>query len=167
MVEVASIISQNPYLWFVFLLLLFSGIFYIIWHNGIQIKDKIIIPSKDERRKANSILEEIHYYIKPDYLEKVEDEYIGFVIKNKPYVEIFGRLWNTTDHHKHIDKLRQSWRNEQSISIIGSNIPSDILALIEEKLQELEHLEIYCSLDQQRLLENYLSSYPNKKIKAR
>lgn len=168
-----SYLGDNPTVtWLLVLgvmLFIFFGLF-IIYKRGLTIGKKVTIPSQVERTSLIKMVEETRYYQKPDFIQKVADDYCWFYSHKGAMIKFGGSTWNHDDHYQALDLFQTLLMNEkvESIEFINSSIPSRVLTAIEKKLtkmqEENKNLSIYVNLEQKKYLENNLTLYNNKNI---
>lgn len=151
-------------------LALFLFALFIVYKRGLTIAGKVIVPSQQERDGYTKFLEESKYYQKPDFIQKVADDYCWFYSNKGAAVKFGGSTWNHDDHYQELDLFQTLLLNDSvdSIEFINSSIPSRVLTALEKKLSKFQEenrkFTIYASPEQKRYLEGNLSLYDNKVI---
>ncbi len=166
-------IYANPRMaWFLVASIVFLLVFilYIIYRRGLSIGKKVVIPSRNEREDCTKLVEESRFHQRPDFIQKVSDDYCWFYAHKGAMIKFGGATWNHEDHYQALDLFQSLLINDSidSIEFIDSSIPSRVLTALEKKLTKFKETEkiftIYCSSQQKNYLENNLSLYDNKKI---
>lgn len=151
------------------LVLLFFALF-VVYKRGLTIAGKVIVPSQQERNAYTKFLEESKYYQKPDFIQKVANDYCWFYSNKGAAVKFGGSTWNHDDHYQELDLFQTLLLNDSvdSIEFINSSIPSRVLTTLEKKLSKFQEegkkFTIYATSEQKRYLETNLSLYDNKII---
>lgn len=175
-----------PYIFIPLWVASFGGLAWTIWKlprliskRGLKLGKKISIPAQDEVEKTSPsvqikapeplneelqievtrLREELKYARRPQII-RLGPEAVSAYIRLKPDIEFFGD-WNGHDHFEQIQMVSMLWdpKEHTSVGFLKSNILSEFISLIIQKVQEMDRLEIFCSPKQRSMLETYLREY--------
>lgn len=159
----------------------------IIARRGLKIGKAVEIPSEPKEEPVSKedapsyeqlaaenarMKEELKHVRRPQLITMDPDAAGAFVnpvgayVRLKPDIDFFG-TWNGKDHFEQIQMISMLWNPKEhtSVGFMNSNILSEFISLVIQKLQEIEHLEIFCTPKQQNMLATYLREYvENKRV---
>ena len=168
--------QQWPWLFLPILAAGLIGIAWAIWRipgiiarrglklKGVEIPAEVHTETKPEptiedlQREVTRLREELKYSRQPQVIKiDQSNEGVGAYIRLKPDIEFFG-VWNGHDHFDQIQLVSMLWdpKEHTSVGFLKSNILSEFISLIIQKLEEMAHLEIFCLPKQRNVLETYL-----------